>query len=54
MIIKEAVTKCYCLFYGVDDVTILEHQGNIYKQIVSIMKQSTQEYYNMRMMLGLV
>ena len=39
-------------FYGVDDVTILEPNDNIYKRIVCIMKQSTQEYYNMRMILG--
>ncbi|MBR2526326.1 hypothetical protein IKE67_07650 [bacterium] len=25
---------------------------NIYQRIVHIMKQSTQEYYNMRMVLG--
>jgi hypothetical protein len=48
--------------YGVDEVTILEpcdneilsqmmQSDNIYQQIVRIMKQSTQEYYNMRMVL---
>ena len=26
---------------------------NIYHRIVCVMKQSTQEYYNMRMLLGL-
>ena len=26
---------------------------NIYQRIVSVMKQSTQKYYNMRMLLGL-
>ena len=49
---------------GVDEVTILEpfeseivsqkiNLDNIYYRIVSIMKQSTQEYYNMRIILGL-
>ena len=53
---------------GVDEVTILEPfeqpidnetipqktlPNNIYHRIVSVMKQSTQEYYNMRMVLGL-
>ena len=49
---------------GVDKVTILEPNDkeivshdidsyNIYQRIVSVMKQSTQEYYNMRMLLGL-
>lgn len=38
--------------YGVDKGTILE-PNNIYHRIVSVMKQSTQEYYNMRMILGL-
>lgn len=41
---------------NVDKVTILEPDNralsNIYQQIVSVMKQSTQEYYNMRMILG--
>ena len=52
------------LFYGVDEVTILEPNdkeivtqntlpNNIYQRIVHTMKQSTQEYYNMRMLLGL-
>ena len=51
-------------YYGVDDVTILEPcdkeivsqktlPNNIYQRIVYIMKQSTQEYYNMRIVLGL-
>ena len=51
-------------FYGVDKVTILEPidsgivsqktlPNNIYQRIVYIMKQSTQEYYNMRIVLGL-
>ncbi len=31
----------------------MEPFENIYQQIVSVMKQSTQEYYNMRMVLGL-
>ena len=38
---------------NVDEVTILEPFDNIYHKIVSVMKQSTQEYYNMRMILGL-
>ena len=53
---------------NVDEVTILEpfeqptdnemlsqmmRSDNIYHRIVAIMKQSTQEYYNMRIVLGL-
>jgi len=53
---------------NVDKVTILEpfehpnnneilsqimSSDNIYHRIVYVMKQSTQEYYNMRMVLGL-
>lgn len=49
---------------NVDKVTILEpydkeivshdiDSDNIYQRIVSVMKQSTQEYYNMRIVLGL-
>jgi len=49
---------------NVDGVTILEPvdseivsqktlPNNIYQRIVYIMKQSTQEYYNIRMVLGL-
>lgn len=53
---------------NVDEVTILEpfeqptdneilsqmmSSDNLYHRIVSVMKQSTQEYYNMRMLLGL-
>ena len=52
------------LFLIVDEVTILEPvdsaivsqkmlPDNIYQRIVYIMKQSTQEYYNIRMVLGL-
>lgn len=48
----------------VGGVTILEpndkdmlsqiiQSDNIYNRIISVMKQSTQEYYNMRMLLGL-
>ena len=48
----------------VDGVTILEpndseivsrniNSDNIYCRLVHIMKQSTQEYYNIRMVLGL-
>ena len=48
----------------VDGVTILEpndneilsqimQSDNIYHRIVCVMKQSTQEYYNMRIILGL-
>ena len=51
--INKAVTRSHCLIYGVDEVTILEPNGNIYHKIISIMKQSTQEYFNMRMVLGL-
>ena len=49
---------------NVDEVTILEPKdkgivthgntlGNKYLRLISIMKQSTQEYYNMRTLLGL-
>ena len=49
---------------NVNEVTILEpndkeilsqimRSDNIYHRIVSVMKQSTQEYYNMSMVLGL-
>ena len=49
---------------NVDEVTIFEPvdskivsqktlPNNIYQRIVYIMKQSTQEYYNMRIILGL-
>ena len=52
------------LYNNVDGVTILEpvdkeivsqdiDSDNIYQRIVSVMKQSTQEYYNMRIVLGL-
>ncbi|MCI5825020.1 MAG: hypothetical protein MRZ90_08805 [Candidatus Gastranaerophilales bacterium] len=52
------------VFNGVEEVTILEPNDkeivsqktlpdNIYQRIVHIMKQFTQEYYNMRMVLGL-
>ena len=61
---KTSDNKSHRLFYGVDDVTILEpfdskivpqktNPDNIYHRIVSVMKQSTQEYYNMRIVLGL-
>ena len=53
IIIKRAMIKNHHPLYGVDNVTILEPFENIYKRIVCIMKQSTQEYYNMRMVLGL-
>lgn len=36
-----------------ENVTILEPFENIYQKIVSVIKQSTQEYYNIRMVLGL-
>lgn len=50
--------------FNVDGVTILEPKdkeiitqetsmNNMYQGLVSIMKQSTQEYYNMRMVLGM-
>ena len=66
--IKQTITRSYRLFYGVEDVTILEpfeqptdnemlsqmmRSDNIYHRIVAVMKQSTQEYYNMRIVLGL-
>ena len=53
---------------NVDEVTILEpfehlddneilsqmmKSNNVYHRIVYIMKQATQEYYNMRILLGL-
>lgn len=52
------------IFYGVDRVTISEPYGKEivahentfdykYLRLISIIKQSTQEYYNMRMVLGL-
>ena len=61
---KRDVNISQHLFYGVDGVTILEpydkeivshdiDSDNIYQRIVSIMKQATQEYYNMRIVLGL-
>ncbi len=52
IIIKRAMIKNHHPLYGVDKGTILE-PNNIYHRIVSVMKQSTQEYYNMRMILGL-
>ena len=39
-----------------NDKEIVSHDidsDNIYQRIVSVMKQSTQEYYNMRIVLGL-
>ena len=58
------LSKANLLYNGVDGGTILEPcdseivpqktlPNNIYQRIVHIMKQSTQEYYNMRMVLGL-
>ena len=52
------------LFLIVDEVTILEPQDNpnisqkailknMHKELISMMKQSTQEYYNIRIILGL-
>ena len=52
------------LLNGVDEINILEPidkeivsqyitYDNIYQRIVSVMKQSTQEYYNIRIVLGL-
>lgn len=51
-------------FYGVVKVTTLEpfdtnkisqnnSANNLYCELISSVKQSTQEYYNMRMALGL-
>ena len=53
----------YTSYNNVDDVTISEPYdkeiavhvntfGNKYLRLISIMKQSTQEYYNMKMVLG--
>lgn len=52
------------LFYGVVNVTILEPilpdkntcstaDMSVYTELISIMKDSTQEYYNMRLALGM-
>lgn len=60
---KNAAYAAY-LFYGVDIVSIMEPNNNkilpyknnivnIYQDLISIMKESTNEYYNMRMVLGL-
>lgn len=62
---KKGLNKNPLIFKnGVDEVTILEpndseivsrniNSDNIYCRLVHIMKQSTQEYYNIRMVLGL-
>ena len=61
--IKKTVTNV-TVFFNVDEVTSLEPKdkgivthgntlGNKYLRLISIMKQSTQEYYNMRTLLGL-
>lgn len=48
---------CYRLFYGVDKLSNMEpfsySTKTLYSELISIMKQSTQEYYNMRITLGL-
>ena len=45
------------LFYGVDKLPKMEPFSYstkiLYSELISIMKQSTQEYYNMRMILDL-
>ena len=45
------------LFYGVDKLPNMEPFSYstkiLYSELISIMKQSTQEYYNMRMILDL-
>ena len=63
-LIKKTVTNV-TVFFIVDEVTILEppykkilaelgSKCNIYHKLVLTMKLATQEYYNMRMVLGLV
>ena len=38
--------------FNAEEITILEPFDKVYHRIVSVMKQSTQEYYNMRILLG--
>ena len=67
--IKQTITKCHRLFYGVDGGTTLEPSDDSvsldnncisddcivydYNHFISLLKCSTIEYYNMRMSLGL-
>ena len=67
--IKQTITKCHRLFYGVVEGTTLEPPDNPvsldnncisdnciiydYTRFISLLKCSTMEYYNMRMSLGL-
>ena len=64
LINKKESNFCYSLFYGVVNVTILEPMTpdkntcppagmSVYTELIRIMKDSTQEYYNMRIALGL-
>ena len=50
-------TPIRSLFYGVDKLPNMEpfsySTKTLYSELISIMKQSTQEYYNMRITLGL-
>ena len=41
--------------YGVDKLSNIEpfHTLNIYEKLVCLMKRSTQEYYNMRIIIAL-
>jgi hypothetical protein len=53
-LIVDGVTIFEPFEQSVDNETIPQETlpNNIYQRIVHIMKQSTQEYYNMRMLLG--
>ena len=64
LINKKESNFCYSLFYGVVNVTILEPMApdkntcspagmNVYTELIRIMKESTTEYYNMRIALGM-
>ena len=64
LINKKESNFCYSLFYGVVKVTILEPMipdknacstagMSVYAELVRIMKESTTEYYNMRIALRL-
>ena len=60
---KKYDNKCHRIFYGVDKLLNMEPSNNNISQmyiaenlcteLVLLMKQSTQEYYNMRITLGL-
>ena len=53
---KKTITKVIVFFYGVDKLSNMEpfsySTKTLYSELISIMKQSTQEYYNMRNILG--